>query len=373
MKYLMTLTAMILISQPLAADTYCVTNSAELVDALSDANNNGEADHIKIRNGDYLTVNNERFAFLNQEDFELTISGGWTNFNQVNCFMQTGDPLDTTLDGDDASPVLYIQDTGQFSSLIKVQNLTISNGFSDSSGVGSGLMFNTVNSDFTGQVLLEQVLFLSNEGHNGAGLYFLGNGAVTVRNSVFMFNATQNGNGSAYFSMSAEAAGVISVTNTLIHNTSNDPASSVSNVSGLLLNQNWNNGDTPDALIANNLFWSQNTRDFYVTFSGGNTMLYNNNYEDGGGLIADSANNLSLPPFLEPQLLNFTPAPGSPLNGKGLAMSDPLPMPTAFLQSWDHGGLDFDRGFTQRVAFGRIDIGAVEAPWEGPIFKDGFD
>jgi len=373
MQRLFIMTLLTLFSLTAPGTDYCVTTSQQLADALDDAKDNGQDDHIRIRSGDYLTLNNERFMFLNQENHDLIISGGWTPFNQINCFLQLADPLDTTLDGNDNNAVLYIQGTSQFTSDITINNLTITNGYSDASGVGAGLMFNNNPSGFAGQVLIDRVLFLGNEGLHGAGLYYLGKGAVTVRNSVFMFNNTDIGSGAANFSMSADADGLLFVNNTLIMNTSDSASTSATNVGGLALNLNWDNGDTPDALLANNLFWDQNAYDFYITFSGGNTMLYNNNYENGGGLIADSANNLSLPPNLEPQLLNFTPAPGSPLNGKGLAMDDPLPMPTAFLQSWDHGSLDFDAGFTQRVAFGRVDIGAVEAPWEGPIFADDFE
>ncbi|MFC3192822.1 hypothetical protein ACFODZ_01085 [Marinicella sediminis] len=373
MKYLFITVTLILTSLSSFAATFCVSSSAELANALETAEDNGEDDHIRIQPGDYLTINNERFAFLNQEDHDLTISGGWTPFNQINCFFQLGTPLDTTIDGNDNSPVLYLQNNSVSSAKFTVSNMTIANGFSDNTAISGGLMFYTHNSQYSGEILIDRVLFLGNEGNNGAALYQVGRGKVVIRNSVFMFNTTQNGNGSAYFSMDAEAAGLHFINNTLVFNNSGSASTAVTNVSGLLLNLNWDNGDTPDALIANNLFWDQNTRDFYVTFSGGNTMLYNNNYENGSGFFADTANNLSLPPGLEPQLLNFTPAPGSPLNGKGLAMDDPLPLPTAFLESWDHGIEDFDGGFTTRVAFGRVDIGAVEAPWEGPIFADGFD
>ena len=365
--------SLMLISFTTNAVDYCVTTSVELVAALSDAQNNGQDDHIRIRTGHYQTTGGVPFTYYHQEDHDLVVSGGWTSFNQIGCFLQQGDPLDTTLDGGGTNGVLYLQNDTTSSASLTISNMTINNGFTTQSNTGSGLEIYTVNNNFTGSVLVDQVLFMANHGVNGAGFWYIGSGAVTVRNSVFAYNSTDNGGGAAHLSMSAEADGVIFVNNTLIYNSSASTSPSAANVGGLLLNMNWNNGDTPDALIANNLFWYQDTFDFYVTFSGGNTMVYNNNYENGNGLTADTANNLSLPPNLEPQILNFTPAPGSPLNGKGLAMEHPLPLPTPFLDSWDHGTLDFDRGFTPRVAFGRVDIGAVEAPWEGPIFADGFD
>jgi len=55
------------------------------------------------------------------------------------------------------------------------------------------------------------------------------------------------------------------------------------------------------------------------------------------------------------------PAPESP------------PIPVPFELDWDYGVEDYDRGIIGRVAGGRVDIGAVEAPPEVPIFKNGFE
>jgi hypothetical protein len=120
---------------------YCVSTSQQLADALDDAKDNGQDDHIRIRSGDYMILNNERFMFLNQEDHHLVISSGWTPFNQISCFLQLGDPLDTTLDGNDINAVLHIKGTTNFTSQITINNLTITNGHSDATNVCAGLMF----------------------------------------------------------------------------------------------------------------------------------------------------------------------------------------------------------------------------------------
>ncbi|WP_223787413.1 hypothetical protein [Marinicella meishanensis] len=355
------------------AASFCVNDSAELVDALSEANNNGQDDVIRIRNGDYLIVNNEPFRWLNLEPHDLVISGGWEPFNQFDCMIQSGTPYDTTLDGDDSAAVLYLQITGGDEANLVVENLTISNGRTTAVNESAGLRILNQGNPNASEVLIDQVLFLGNDGVNGAGLYYLGTGQLTVRNSVFMFNNTDSGDGVANIAMSANAPGVYFINNTLINNSSDDPSTAATNVSGLLLNLNWDNGDTPEALLANNLFWYQSSNDFYVTFSGGLTHLFHNNYENGGGLIEASGRNRSVPPALSPFLLNFTPEPGSPLIDAGLSMGDPIPNASAFINNWDHGSEDFDRGIITRIHNNQVDIGAVESDWDELIFKSDFD
>jgi len=159
-----------------------------------------------------------------------------------------------------------------------------------------------------------------------------------------------------------------------INNFTNAASTATSNTSGLSVNLNQSQQNIPQSLIANNVFWANENSDFYVTFSGGLNYLYNNNYEFGSGFFEDEANNMSVQPQLSPFLLNFTPEPGSPLIDRGLQMPDiPAIVPLTFLEEWDHGAEDFDRGIFFRVVNNRVDIGAVESPPEVPIFEDGFE
>jgi hypothetical protein len=373
MKLIATCLLLIIIIGQNQAATFCINDANEFETALDQARQNNQDDHIKIRSGDYMTINNERFIYFNSEDFDLKISGGWVNFNQIDCFQQLGKPWDTTLDGNDLSEVLYIQNNDN-SANITVENLTISSGFSDSVGNPGGLkIYSDV--DYSGKILLDQILFIGNEGPNGVGsaLYVLNGHEITVRNSVFIFNTSNNGFGAAMFSLAANQRGVYFINNTLIYNDTNSEDTSVFNASGLYMILNDENGITPSALIANNLFWDNENSDFAVSFSGGKTYVYNNNYERGSGLIEDQAYNLSLPPQLAPAILDFTPQITSPLIDKGKRMPEIIPIPTPFLLGWNHGNEDFDQGIFGRVINGRVDIGAVEAPPEPPIFKNGFE
>ncbi len=353
------------------AATFCINDSAELVAALDTARNNGEADEIRIRSGDYLTPNITGFLFNNAENHNLSISGGWTPFNQFDCFSQLAGPLDTTLDGDDFSPVLYIV-SGSGTPEISISNLTITKGITQAQNIGAGITFYNYD-DFDGQFLLDQVFFFENEGPIGAALSYTGSGTITVRNSVFLFNNNYDGKGVVNVSLSPDTTGFYFINNTMIFNSSDLGDTSTSNVAGLHLNMFQDQNNIPQAMIANNLFWYQSASDFYVTFSGGLTYLYNNNYYLGAGLIEDQANNISEQPLLASPLFDFTPQAGSPLINAGLSMDDPLPVSSPFLENWDHGTEDFDRGIWVRVVNRRVDIGAVEAPPEVPIFKDGFD
>lgn len=365
---------LMMLTLPATAAVFCINDSAELASALSTANANGEDDEIRIRSGDYLVINNESFKFLNIEEHDLVISGGWEPFGQIDCISQTGTPLDTTLDGNDSSAVMYLQVNNNQNASLVVENLTISNGRTTAVNESAGLRILNLGENSNSSVLIDRVFFLGNDGVHGAGFYYIGRGFLTVRNSVFMFNNTDDGSGAANIGLSAEAIGIHFINNTLINNSSDLVSPSASNTSGLMLNLNWDNGDTPEALVANNLFWFHpNSFDFYVTFSGGLTHVHNNNYQNGAGLIETQANNISIPPMLSPFLLNFTPEPGSPLVDAGLSMDDWVNNTSPWINSWDHGSEDFDRGIVTRVHNGQVDIGAVESSWDELIFKDRFD
>ena len=56
------------------ADTYCVSDEANLISALNDTKDNGADDVIKIQQGTY----NGNFVYASSESFGLTVEGGYT-------------------------------------------------------------------------------------------------------------------------------------------------------------------------------------------------------------------------------------------------------------------------------------------------------
>ena len=364
--------------------TFCVGDAAALQNALNVAENNGEDDSIRIKSGDYLTPNGQPFRFDNNEAHDLSISGGWSDFGQLSCFNQIGgDPYETTLDGNNATPVLWLTNNGHDGVDISVSDLSIINGDWDQPSGNGGLWINHYSQANTGSVLVDRMYFAGNDSGGGSALRIAGDHQFVVRNSVFSNNTT-TGSGVVNLNTTVEAKGVHFINNTLMNNQTTSSSTTINNTSGLYVVLNEFEQDIPQALVANNLFWDNQVSDFYlgangVLGAGGLTFLYNNNFEGGyADGIADQANNSSLPPMLSQFILDFTPQFMSPLIDRGL-VSLPNTVPPGFAHDWDPGTQDFDDvsgALTQsfgRVVNNRLDIGALEAGPETPIFKDGFE
>jgi len=371
-KFLM-LCLFVVLSMSLQAATFCVGTSSELTDALETAESNGEDNIINIKNGDYLTDGISGFSYQAEDNQSLTISGGWLDFTslQIPCFSQIYNPLNTVLDGDNLTSVIILSHLPSQSMVnISVENLTISNGYSDSlSAPGMTAYFHP---GHQGTFSLDRVFFYSNNTNTAAisALYNHDSYFTKITNSVFMYNESKDGFGSAYVSQTQDAEGVYFVNNTLINNIDNQTTPNVYTSSGLFISLSGDMNDAPQGLIANNLFWTNDHNDI-TALGEGTYYLYNNNYQEREGVFADDVDNISLAPLLAPQILDFTPQPGSPLINKGKPEPVPLRGFNFFLQGWSYGNSDFDGG--DRVVNNRVDIGAVEALPEVPIFEDGFE
>ncbi|AKS42952.1 hypothetical protein [Wenzhouxiangella marina] len=358
-----------LLSSPALGAIFCVGTASEFRSALLDSRDNGEDDQIRLRSGNYLST--EGFGFITDLELDraLSITGGWFDFNAINCFSQQGsDPTDTVIDGQDQRSGIVINalDVGSTSSLL-IGNLSIVQGATTSTD--AGLRISGV-AGFDGEILIERVRFAGNDGGDGAALRAIGGNKLTVRNSVFQFNHTAGSGGTILFSMPAEDQGVYFINNTVINNSSDFEGISTSATSGLSINLNQSGDNIPQALVANNLFWFNELADLFFSASGGIKHVYNNNYEQRLGIVQHSGNNLSLPPQLAPPILDFTPGEDSPLIDQGLAAPALRGIP--FLLDWSYGSIDFDGGIIPRVHGDRVDIGAVESPYRDGFFRDRF-
>jgi len=365
-----------------SAALFCVGTTTEFRNALQTALNNGEDDQIRLRPGTYFS--NEGLGFIAdlEVDRSLSISGGWSDFNEIGCFTQfLSNPFDTVIDGEDQSSGISVSasDSGSTASLV-ISNLSIVQAAAGSTIAGVRI---AGQGGFAGEVLIDRVRFAGNNGSDGAAIWADGGNKVTIRNSVFQFNRTSGGGGTIRILLRAGDQGLYFINNTVIANGSDLTSPSGSATSGLNIDLMQSGDDIPQALVANNLFWNNDLADMFFSFSGGIKHVYNNNYQQLVGLVQNSADNLSLPPRLSPLLLDYTPEADSPLIDRGL----PAPFMTplidrerlapalgggVFLLDWSYGSQDFLPGAPGRVNGERVDIGAVESPFVDRLFKDQF-
>jgi hypothetical protein len=69
-----------------SAATFCVNETTEIQDALAVAESNGEDDVIRIKTGTYtytFPFVAGMFYYETQEDFDLTLQGGWTGSGET--------------------------------------------------------------------------------------------------------------------------------------------------------------------------------------------------------------------------------------------------------------------------------------------------
>lgn len=177
----------------LQAATFNVTNTSELLTALSTAQDNNENDTINIAAGEY-DASGATFTYLadntggSEENFSLEIVGV--------------DRETTILDGGDLKRVLLITTSnlsgGDAGVVLTVRNLTIRNGNSSGSNTNGGGML--IDSD-QASIVVDNCVFRENKTVSfGGGADLLANlGDVRVSNSLFIGNTALGDAGGAEF------------------------------------------------------------------------------------------------------------------------------------------------------------------------------
>jgi len=343
------------LSANVQAAEFCVTNSQELHNAFDTARNNGQHDIIRIATGSYTGG----FFFSGTENFDLTITGGFTEFLGNPCGQRTANPFATVLDGDSLDRVMDIQ--GFADSDIKISYLTFINGVSgDSAG---GLYFRTLQ-NFVGDVQVEYTAFINNEADFAAAMTISRARKITVRNNVFVANNSINGTGTVDL-ISNDTLGLYFNNNTLINNTKDTSANA--SHAGLRI---FTTGAS-QVFVANNVLQGNEGADIRITNGGGDAYLYNNNVGSIIGGFDIQANNINSTPVFESGFFNYVPRIESGEVNRGRNSPFIIPFPTPFHLNWTTGMTDFNGN--PRVQDGKVDIGAFEAAPEIPIFKNGFE
>ena len=179
----------------------CVSDSAGLQTALSQAQTNGMYDVIKLVQGTYGISgnNNSRFSYQSSEGFGVAIEGGYT----AACQSKVPSPDNTILDGENinigaaGAGVLDLKTSGYEQAQLFVKGITIRNGRADA---GAGLYAN-VN---VGTASVENSVFRNNTARSSGGAMYLTSdhmAALVIRNNVIQDNSA----GGAYAGIHAKS------------------------------------------------------------------------------------------------------------------------------------------------------------------------
>ena len=171
----------ILILTAAYAETFNVSTTPELREALKTAATNGEDDFIVISDGVYKTTDDTKgsFLYLGQETNSLTLVGQSKS--------------KTVLSGENTHQVLSFQSLEVASFTIK--NITIENGLASNTQIGGGVYSKA-------QTTLENLNIKNcstESASGGGGAYLITNSEHVIKNVVFSNNNSVNGKGGALY------------------------------------------------------------------------------------------------------------------------------------------------------------------------------
>jgi hypothetical protein len=142
-------------------EVFCVSNAAQLQNALTEAAKNGVEDIIKVVQGTYIG----NFTFDSYDGREIILEGGYSS----DCTSRILDPTNTILDGNNAGRVLYINNPGQFwGGDIIIEGFTIQNG-NTAEGAG-GIYASSCVMGTPGRITIKNNIIKGNSASTGGGI-----------------------------------------------------------------------------------------------------------------------------------------------------------------------------------------------------------
>jgi hypothetical protein len=311
------------------ASIHCVATVGTLVNALAVAEENGEADEIRIVGGSYAL--SASLVYSSHEAFGAILSGRWN----AACTNQDGAP--SMLDGQNLTRILQVN--VDVDAALAITDLQFTR------GADRALLVETAGRD----VLIERNVFVGNRSAaEGAGARIAvstSGSLVVVRNNIVFGNTAPEGAGLVVNAGIGEA---YINGNTVVANTAT--------IAGALCGGLCIAGGS-DFSLSNNILWNNGGADLYNA-STASTLLFCNDVGTFAGTPpgASGSANFSIPPGFAAGLLNLQLDPRSPLVNRGCF---------AFGGS---GDLDVARAMRRQ---GRaIDIGAHETD---VLFRGPFD
>lgn len=374
-------TAALFLAAPAQAAEFCATTSEELQDALTEAADNDEHDTIRIAAGHYPTPEQDSFLYdaWGGDDFDLTLTGGWTESSGNPCGQHTArHPSATLLDGRDAQRVMTLNI--RRNSNVTVRGLAFMNGYVPDTGGAGGLRICVWQSGYTANILVERNLFMNNEAYRSGGLRIcgfsnlqtisltaVGNARIGMVNNTFVGNHARFVHAAARITVnSGEAgalgAGIYVTNNTVLDNTWESDVSTSRGAFALV-------GTIPNIYVINNNMWGNDGADLRVgnsSFSDGEYYLHNNNIGVSAGPrpVTSQSDNISITPEYEncAPCFDWIPVSGSPLVDAGT--HPPVTEPFWHLPVIDGSG-------NSRISGDSVDIGAYEN--HDRLFTDRFE
>lgn len=347
---------------------FCATSSAGFEFVLAAAEGNGEHDTIRLATGTYnAPPGGFRYFAGTNEDFDLTVSGGWSEFFGNACGQQLEGSPATTINGQltDRGLEVKLNDSGT----LRISRLSFINGFVNDPQRGGGLWIRA-ETGYAGSIFIERNLFFNNQARYGGGLKLgiSGSGLVQVHvvNNLFRLNRARQSGGAAELVLNGGTGITLGarlnvVNNTIVNNLVD--TSDADSIGGIFVS-----GTVPSKHIVNNNLWGNQGLDLRVNRSSSNFFaLWHNNFETS--LFPSPPNsdfgNVSIQPVYESCLgflcFSGVPLPNTPLHDGGLE--------PGMISAWSPGTADY-RGLA-RIHDDTVDIGSFES--HSRLFSDRFE
>ena len=329
-------------ASPVHAVVFCANNSTDFETVLDLAENNGQADEIRLRVNTTYTRNNPSGFLVNPADNrDLVISGGWN----AGC-NQRIEGNRTIIDGQFARPgmqILSVGGAGQFE--LRIEYLDFFNAASADGRPALSVTSNPGNTDNRIDLLVQNNrFFLNGNAQTGvSGLATQVNGNVLVRGNLFFANTSVV----AVAQLRCETGTASISHNTFVNNTAQGVGGTLQ-IPGDCVHE-----------IDNNLFWGNTQPDFRSASSGQIYRLRNNNFDQRAGQAQPQleVGTRFVDPLFAPNLLESRLLDGSPMIDAGFS-NPPAGLPPLSLDE------------LPRLTGPAPDIGALEFD---QILRDGFE
>jgi len=349
-----------LIITPAAAADFCVSTSAELQNALTQAQGNAQDNQIRIVKGTYHTADNGNpdlgFIYANSMPGGLTISGGWLPNCKPSRFRSSA--YETVLDGGDADRVLAIA-AGEDNVAISIMNMTIQSGIAPlTDNIAGGLLVEGFGAgDEAGTVSIDRVVFTGNQANYASALSVDSYDRVDITNSLFNNNTVNISTTARIRRNTNSSQASYFINNTVVNNIRLGD----NGTSGVLLQKSGSVGN----VAANNVMWNNVSWDIQFSGNSANQHLLFNTVQNVINNAGIDVGNSNANPLLDS---DFSLQPGSPAIDAGVESSSGIPnLPPGL--NWSLS--DFDVAGFLRVSGVAVDMGAFEL--QDSLFLDSFE